>query len=126
MKIDRIHVFDPAIKRLKQSFAINAHRKFSTRSINAFSRILILETQILRLETRIFRLQTRTLRLETHSLRLETRIFRLQTQTLRLETRIFRLQTQTIGLETRDSNFRNPHAITSLHISVMELWKSVI
>jgi len=47
MKIDRIHVFDPAIKRLKHGFAINAHRKFSTRSINALSRILRLELELL-------------------------------------------------------------------------------
>jgi len=38
MKIDRIHVFGRAIKRLKHGFAINAHRKFKPRSLNALSR----------------------------------------------------------------------------------------
>jgi len=37
MKIDIIHVFDRAIKRLKHGFVINAHHKFNPRSINAIT-----------------------------------------------------------------------------------------
>jgi len=38
MKINRIRVYDRAIKRLKHGFVINAHRKVSPRSLNDLTR----------------------------------------------------------------------------------------
>jgi len=39
MKIDRIHVYDHAIKILKHDLAINDHSKFSQSPMNAFNEL---------------------------------------------------------------------------------------
>jgi len=110
MKVDWILVFDPAIKRLKHGFAINAHRKFSAHSINTLSRSLKLETRILTSYTRNSNFKTRYSIFKTRYSTFKTRYSTSNTRYSTFKTWYSRLDVSihSMGLRLAHDDVRTP------------------